>query len=243
MEVNNPVLAQLRESTGPGEVGNAQAADELQDRFMTLLITQIKNQDPLNPLDNAEVTSQLAQLNMVGGIERSECGIGMAVDEAIGIGSGQHHHQGTIRIAVPVVIKKHGRRGLRRRVGDRHRARQLTTHRRRDQVPRLGLGVGIDIDGCVIGRIVAERTLQLVERRRVGRMVALQGDVVTDVALAEAVAMPRGIPREQYDAVLKGSDERSSDLLAAQAPFGLSPRECAPRSAGQRFPESGCSFP
>jgi flagellar basal-body rod modification protein FlgD len=70
MEVNNLVLAQLRESTGPGEVGNAQAADELQDRFMTLLITQIKNQDPLNPLDNAEVTSQLAQLNMVGGIER-----------------------------------------------------------------------------------------------------------------------------------------------------------------------------
>lgn len=70
MEVNNQVLAQLRESTGPGQVGNAKAADELQDRFMTLLITQIKNQDPLNPLDNAEVTSQLAQLNMVGGIER-----------------------------------------------------------------------------------------------------------------------------------------------------------------------------
>ena len=70
MEVNNPVLSQLRESTGPGEVGKAQTADQLQERFMTLLITQIKNQDPLNPLDNAEVTSQLAQLNMVGGIER-----------------------------------------------------------------------------------------------------------------------------------------------------------------------------
>ena len=70
MEVNNPVLSQLRESTGPGEVGSAQTADQLQERFMTLLITQIKNQDPLNPLDNAEVTSQLAQLNMVGGIER-----------------------------------------------------------------------------------------------------------------------------------------------------------------------------
>lgn len=70
MEVNNQVLSQLRESTGPGEVGSAQTADQLQERFMTLLITQIKNQDPLNPLDNAEVTSQLAQLNMVGGIER-----------------------------------------------------------------------------------------------------------------------------------------------------------------------------
>jgi flagellar basal-body rod modification protein FlgD len=33
-------------------------------------MTQIKNQDPLNPLDNAQVTSQLAQLNMVNGIEK-----------------------------------------------------------------------------------------------------------------------------------------------------------------------------
>lgn len=48
--------------------GNSTA--DIQQRFLTLLITQIKNQDPLNPLDNAEVTSQLAQLNMVGGIER-----------------------------------------------------------------------------------------------------------------------------------------------------------------------------
>jgi len=43
-------------------------ADETQDRFLTLLITQLKNQDPLNPLDNAEVTSQLAQLSTVNGI-------------------------------------------------------------------------------------------------------------------------------------------------------------------------------
>lgn len=43
-------------------------ADE--DKFMTLLITQLKNQDPLNPLDNAQVTSQLAQLNTVTGINK-----------------------------------------------------------------------------------------------------------------------------------------------------------------------------
>lgn len=41
-----------------------------QDRFMTLLITQMKNQDPLNPLDNAQVTSQLAQLSTVTGIDK-----------------------------------------------------------------------------------------------------------------------------------------------------------------------------
>lgn len=46
---------------------NAFAADT-QDRFLTLLVTQLKNQDPLNPLDNAQVTSQLAQLSTVNGI-------------------------------------------------------------------------------------------------------------------------------------------------------------------------------
>jgi flagellar basal-body rod modification protein FlgD len=45
-------------------------ASEQQDRFLKLLVTQMKNQDPLNPLDNAQVTSQLAQINTVSGIEK-----------------------------------------------------------------------------------------------------------------------------------------------------------------------------
>ena len=43
---------------------------EGQDRFLKLLVAQMQNQDPLNPMDNAEVTTQLAQLNTVNGIER-----------------------------------------------------------------------------------------------------------------------------------------------------------------------------
>ena len=43
---------------------------EMQDRFLTLLTTQLKNQDPLNPMDNAQMTSQLAQISTVDGIER-----------------------------------------------------------------------------------------------------------------------------------------------------------------------------
>ncbi|HVY08460.1 MAG TPA: flagellar hook assembly protein FlgD [Burkholderiales bacterium] len=46
------------------------AADDAQDRFLKLLVTQMQNQDPLNPMDNAEVTTQLAQLNTVTGIEK-----------------------------------------------------------------------------------------------------------------------------------------------------------------------------
>ncbi len=37
---------------------------------MTLLVAQMRNQDPLNPLDNAQVTSQLAQLSTVTGIDK-----------------------------------------------------------------------------------------------------------------------------------------------------------------------------
>ncbi|MBV7536904.1 flagellar hook assembly protein FlgD [Duganella sp. sic0402] len=41
-----------------------------QDKFMKLLVTQLKNQDPLNPMDNAAMTSQLAQLSTVTGINK-----------------------------------------------------------------------------------------------------------------------------------------------------------------------------
>lgn len=40
------------------------------DRFLKLLVAQMQNQDPLNPMDNAQVTSQMAQINTVSGIEK-----------------------------------------------------------------------------------------------------------------------------------------------------------------------------
>ena len=39
-----------------------------QAQFLQLLTTQLQNQDPLNPMDNAELTSQIAQINTVSGI-------------------------------------------------------------------------------------------------------------------------------------------------------------------------------
>src|SRR3954469_9780453 len=46
------------------------SAVEIEHRFLTLLVTQMKNQDPLNPLDNAQLTTQLAQISTVSGIDR-----------------------------------------------------------------------------------------------------------------------------------------------------------------------------
>lgn len=55
-------------ANGFSAAGKKDAAKELNDRFLKLLVAQMKNQDPLNPLDNAQVTSQMAQINTVTGI-------------------------------------------------------------------------------------------------------------------------------------------------------------------------------
>lgn len=62
--------SQLFSSGNATEKAVKSTADSAQDRFMKLLVTQMKNQNPLKPLDNAEVTSQLAQITTVTGIEK-----------------------------------------------------------------------------------------------------------------------------------------------------------------------------
>lgn len=42
-----------------------------QNEFLTLLVTQLKNQDPLNPMDNEAFVSQLAQFSTVSGVSQS----------------------------------------------------------------------------------------------------------------------------------------------------------------------------
>lgn len=59
---STPALGALTSKT-------ASSADTEQ-RFLKLLVTQLNNQDPLNPLDNAQLTSQLAQMSTVSGIEK-----------------------------------------------------------------------------------------------------------------------------------------------------------------------------
>jgi flagellar basal-body rod modification protein FlgD len=53
-----------------GTSANAKDAAGSADRFLKLLVAQMQNQDPLNPMDNAQVTSQMAQINTVNGIEK-----------------------------------------------------------------------------------------------------------------------------------------------------------------------------
>lgn len=68
---NSGVSESLMDAVNGNKSAKAKdAVVEAQDRFMTLLVTQMRNQDPLNPMDNAQMTSQLAQLSTVSGIEK-----------------------------------------------------------------------------------------------------------------------------------------------------------------------------
>jgi flagellar basal-body rod modification protein FlgD len=49
---------------------NSVSGADSEQRFLKLLVTQLNNQDPLNPMQNAELTSQLAQMSTVSGIEK-----------------------------------------------------------------------------------------------------------------------------------------------------------------------------
>ena len=53
-------------TTTSGQTSSNSVADKLgMDQFLNLFIAQLKNQDPLNPMDSAEFTAQLAQYSSV----------------------------------------------------------------------------------------------------------------------------------------------------------------------------------
>jgi flagellar basal-body rod modification protein FlgD len=68
VSATDPFAALAR--TGNGSTAATSNAAGSAERFLKLLVTQMQNQDPLNPLDNAQVTSQMAQINTVSGVEK-----------------------------------------------------------------------------------------------------------------------------------------------------------------------------
>ncbi|MDR2324597.1 MAG: flagellar hook assembly protein FlgD [Acidovorax sp.] len=66
----NGVNNNTSSGNGTSSTKNGTSAAEMQDKFLTLLVAQLKNQDPTNPMDNAQLTSQMAQISTVSGIEK-----------------------------------------------------------------------------------------------------------------------------------------------------------------------------
>lgn len=74
-------------STTATTKNNATDAQSSQDRFLKLLVAQINNQDPLNPMDNAQMTSQMAQINTVSGIQELNATMKSMADQSAAMGS------------------------------------------------------------------------------------------------------------------------------------------------------------
>ena len=66
--IASSVLATMNSSSDTSESSSSSAAG-LQDEFLTLLTTQLQNQDPTDPLDNSEMVTQLAQISNISSIE------------------------------------------------------------------------------------------------------------------------------------------------------------------------------
>lgn len=75
VKVNDESVSGVNSTSGNSNVAGNNAAD-LQSSFLTLLVAQLKNQDPTNPMENNELTTQLAQISTVSGIEKLNTTLG-----------------------------------------------------------------------------------------------------------------------------------------------------------------------
>jgi len=74
-DTTNSGVSSTSSSSGSSSLTTSSASD-LQSSFLTLLVAQLKNQDPTNPLENNELTSQLAQISTLNGIEKLNTTLG-----------------------------------------------------------------------------------------------------------------------------------------------------------------------
>jgi flagellar basal-body rod modification protein FlgD len=59
-----------KQTGSTGKSASPTSAQSIQNEFLTLFTTQLKNQDPLNPMDSSQMTSQLAQISTVSGVQQ-----------------------------------------------------------------------------------------------------------------------------------------------------------------------------
>jgi flagellar basal-body rod modification protein FlgD len=64
---NSPVSSTSTASTAVS-ASSSGATQDLAQTFLKLLVAQMNNQDPLNPVDNSQLTTQMAQISTVTGI-------------------------------------------------------------------------------------------------------------------------------------------------------------------------------
>ena len=80
------------------------ASEDMQTRFLSLLMTQLKNQDPLNPTDANQMTAQLSQISTVSGIEK----LNASMDKLLASYAGTQNMQAAAMIGKTVLVAGNG---------------------------------------------------------------------------------------------------------------------------------------
>lgn len=67
--IDTNLLNKLNNTTsGTSSTKDQNSAEAIQNRFLTMLTAQMQAQDPLNPMDTGQMTTQMAQISTVSGI-------------------------------------------------------------------------------------------------------------------------------------------------------------------------------
>lgn len=99
--VNGNSAADLYSSLNSSQKKATSELDAAQNRFLMLLTTQLRMQDPLSPMDNAQVTSQLAQISTVDGITK----LNSTLEKMMESTSDAQHLQATALVGHAVLIE------------------------------------------------------------------------------------------------------------------------------------------
>jgi flagellar basal-body rod modification protein FlgD len=65
---NADLIAALNGTGTTSSASSSNSVSSIQSTFLKLLTTQLQNQDPTNPMDNAQMTTQLAEMSTAQGI-------------------------------------------------------------------------------------------------------------------------------------------------------------------------------
>lgn len=193
------IAATTNESTNNAVLDSASKSSTSQDlhnSFLTLLVAQLKNQDPTNPMQNNELTSQLAQINTVQGIEK--------LNTTLGAISGQINSNQSLQASALIGH------------GVMVPGNNILVGSKEGQVSTTPFGVELERAADQVTATITNATYQVVRTIEIGGLTAGVHAFTWDGSLDDGTAAPDGAYKVAINA--KGNGEQ---LVARSLHFGM----------------------
>ena len=184
---NNNVLNGLLGTQQNTSSATKTASEDMESRFLSLFMAQLKNQDPLNPTDANQMTAQLSQISTVSGIEK----LNTSMEKLLASYTGSQNMQAAAMIGKTVLVA-----GNSMTLGD------------------YGAAAGVNLDAAA-DRVVVTITNaagKVVDTQELGSMSAGVGSFVWDGKNAAGEAMPAGSYKFSISASAGGQQIRAAAL-------------------------------